>query len=111
MLGRYQRRTGEVDEAIVASYVNGLSTRRIEGGGPEPPAGGPSADGCRTGWSFGYARVAVPAYACDPHSDERLEEEIPKVRAEAVRIVQAVHSIRDLAVQMYAVMGLELEPK
>jgi putative transposase len=29
VLGRYQRRTDEVDEAIVASYVNGVSTRKI----------------------------------------------------------------------------------
>ena len=29
VLGRYQRRTDEVDEAIVASYVNGVSTRKM----------------------------------------------------------------------------------
>jgi transposase-like protein len=29
VIGRYQRRTDEVDEAIVASYVNGVSTRKI----------------------------------------------------------------------------------
>lgn len=29
VLGRYQRRTDEVDEAIVASYVNGISTRKM----------------------------------------------------------------------------------
>lgn len=29
ILGRYQRRTDEVDEAIVASYVNGISTRKM----------------------------------------------------------------------------------
>ena len=29
ILGRYQRRTGEIDEAIVASYVNGISTRKM----------------------------------------------------------------------------------
>jgi putative transposase len=29
VLGRYQRRSDEVDEAIVASYVNGISTRKI----------------------------------------------------------------------------------
>ena len=29
VLGRYKRRMGEVDEAIVASYVNGISTRKM----------------------------------------------------------------------------------
>ena len=29
VLGRYQRRTDEVDDAIVASYVNGISTRKM----------------------------------------------------------------------------------
>ena len=29
VIGRYQRRTDEVDEAIVASYVNGVSTRKM----------------------------------------------------------------------------------
>lgn len=29
VIGRYQRRTDEVDEAIVASYVNGISTRKM----------------------------------------------------------------------------------
>lgn len=29
VLGRYQRRTDDVDEAIVASYVNGVSTRKM----------------------------------------------------------------------------------
>ena len=29
VLGRYQRRTDEVDDAIVASYVNGVSTRKM----------------------------------------------------------------------------------
>lgn len=29
ILGRYRRRTDEVDEAIVASYVNGISTRKM----------------------------------------------------------------------------------
>lgn len=29
VLGRYRRRTDEVDEAIVASYVNGISTRKM----------------------------------------------------------------------------------
>lgn len=29
ILGRYQRRTDEVDDAIVASYVNGISTRKM----------------------------------------------------------------------------------
>lgn len=29
VLGRYQRRTDDIDEAIVASYVNGVSTRKM----------------------------------------------------------------------------------
>ena len=29
VLGRYQRRMPEVDEAIVAAYVNGVSTRKM----------------------------------------------------------------------------------